>query len=244
MKRVQDAQVDFQEALYGIVEQLPEERISDARRAVEPFVASLVRKCRCVLTHRDVINSVNWNKLGEIGRQASIDGRRETLEITLPDARLTICHPEVVKDHVYMAFDGLVSGLVNATDTLARIVNTCFDLGLDPLRTNLLQIGREVSHSPIGAILSDSARTSWLSAVRKLRGRCQHADLEDVLENSCLAYGRSAEPRVHADYTWSDPPLDTPVSTYVSRAVEHAQILICDCIAAIVEFRMRAVQHG
>ena len=99
MRQILDAQAKFQDALYGIVEHLPKERINDARKAVEPFVASLVRKYRCVLTHRDVINCVNWNKLSDIGRQASIDGRRETLEITLPDARLTISHPINPKHH-------------------------------------------------------------------------------------------------------------------------------------------------
>jgi hypothetical protein len=85
----------------------------------------------------------------------------------------------------------LIAAVVNMTDTLGRLVNLAYSLGIDPRRASLLAVrDRCNATSSLGVILNDTQYTDRLRKVRDLRGRCQHADIEVILTSTSLATPR------------------------------------------------------
>ncbi len=228
------------QALQQVASTLPAGKRTRAEELVEPFVRAAKRKWQNVLLHQAMISGVNWGELDDIGRTSPLSGQTNTLKIELPDANLVVSHRSAVVDHVYVAFDGFVAGMVNITDTLGRLLNVCFDLNIPERKVTLIAIRNKVEASPLGQVLADPRRMNWLKHVRELRGRCQHADLEDVLIHNCAAFGRSAEPCVPVDYMWLNRANDTPLTKYATDAVRCAETLVSDCIAMIVQHGTKA----
>jgi hypothetical protein len=164
------------------------------------------------------------------------------LTIDLPHTTLTFRNPTAAKDQIYIAFDGLVAGVVNVTDTLGRLVNACYQLNIEERQASLFAVRDKARGSPLGLLLNEISRTAWLLKLRVLRGRCQHADLEDVLVSQCIAFGRSSEPCIPAKYDWSESPVDKPITEYAAASIERAETLMCDCIAAIIKHGDAAVR--
>ena len=93
-------------------------------------------------------------------------------------------------DHVYLAFDGLTAALVNMTDTLGRLVNLTYSLRINPRRASLLAVRDQcIATSSLGVVLHDVQYTDWLYKVRDLRGRCQHADVEETTSLFLFGFG-------------------------------------------------------
>lgn len=138
-------------------------------------------------------------------------------------------------DHVYLAFDGLITALVNMTDTLARLLRLTYGLRLEERRTTLLSV-RDIctKDSSLGIMLSDPQNIDWLKKVRDLRGRCQHRDLEEILISRSAPYGRRGEPVVDQSYSWRSPPQETPIVSYALEATEAARLCISAVINAVV----------
>ena len=153
----------------------------------------------------------------------------------LPDASLILRHRTAAVDHVYMAFDGLISGVANVTDTLGRLLNACYAPGIEERQASLLAVGRAAVGAPLGRVIADGLRTEWLGRVRDLRGRCQHADIEEVVVNPCMSFGRSEEPCIPRSYDWSNPAADTPLTKYAREVVVSTEGIVCDIIAIVLE---------
>ncbi|MGB2987550.1 MAG: hypothetical protein WBE26_16925 [Phycisphaerae bacterium] len=177
---------------------------------------------------------MDWGRLDDLGRISPLTGTN-TLTIDLPDASFTIRHPSAAVDQVYVAFDGFVAGVANVTDTLGRLLNSCFNLQIPDRQATLFAIRDKVKGLPLGQVLADPTRTDWLKGVRELRGQCQHADLEDVLRHPSAVFGRCEEPCVPSKFLWSNPPRDTPVTEYAAAVADKVETLLCDCIAVIVQ---------
>ena len=90
--------------------------------------------------HVALLEGIDWQQTDNIGRRSGTGRDPVRLRIALADASLTIEHPGALIDHVYLAFDGLTAALVNMTDTLGRLVNRAYGLGVDPRRASLLAI--------------------------------------------------------------------------------------------------------
>lgn len=223
------------QALQQVASTLPPTECTLAENALVPFIRASRRKCLAVLQHRAVISGVDWSKLDDLGRTSPLTGRTNRLTIELPEACLSVFHPGAAIDHVYIAFDGFVAGIVNVTDTLGRLLNLCFDLQIRQEQATLFAIRDKVKASPLGQVLADPTRTDWLKGVRELRGQCQHADLEDVLRHPSAVFGRCEEPCVPSKFLWSNPPRDTPVTEYAAAVADKVETLLCDCIAVIVQ---------
>lgn len=103
-----------------------------------------------------LLTGINWEQIDDIGRRPSGGTDPARLRIPLSEASLIIEHPGAVIDHVYLAFDGLTAALVNMTDTLGRLVNLAYNLGIDPKRASLLAVrDRCTPTSSLGLILND-----------------------------------------------------------------------------------------
>ena len=241
MIRVLEQLDNLESSLFAVVENIPEEARYPIQDYVDPYICAIRRKCKNVLFHQAIIKGVNWKMVHKIGQQESEDGKCEKLTIRHGDVSVTFQHNTTVKDHTYIACDGFVTGIVNITDTLGRLLNLCIELKIDERGATLFAIKKEVKDSPLGQLLADPPRTAWLRRVRDLRGRCQHADLESVLNNPSRAYGGSEEPCIPVDYVWSNPANATPVTKYVAAVTDKAETLLCDCIAVIVQHGTKAI---
>lgn len=239
MRRVLDELERLERTLLAVARRRP----PDERRAksfVEPYTRATKHKCTIVMTRQATLSGFRWERLDDIGRQVSIDDRRETMTVALPQITLTFRSPGAAKDQIYIAFDGFGAGLVNATDTLGRLMNVCFDLGLGERQASILAVLEKCQGSPLGRVRDTRDGIGWLRRLRDLRGRCQHADLEDVLVNRSAVFGRSAEPCIAAEFDWSEPPGERPITKYAEVAVERAAMLFCDCASIIIEHRQSA----
>ena len=202
---------------------------------VEALIRGIARKERFAQMHVALLEGINWQQIDDIGRRSGTGPNPVRLRIALSDASLTIEHTGALIDHVYLAFDGLTAALVNMTDTLGRLVNRAYDLGIDPRRASLLAIGDQcLPTSSLGLVLNDVQYTDWLRKVRELRGRCQHADIEDVLRSRTQALSRRSEPYVDQAYSWRSPARPTALLTYAREAARAADACLDASIAAIL----------
>jgi hypothetical protein len=199
------------------------------------LIRGMKRKARFAEMHMALLIGINWTEIDEIGRRPAGGIVPAHLRIPLSEASLSIEHPGAVIDHVYVAFDGLIAALVNMTDTLGRLVNLGYGLQLDPRRSSLFAVRDACNpNSALGLVLLDPQHTDWLSKVRDLRGRCQHADVEDILTSTGAPLGRRGQPNVGSAYSWRSPAQDTPLVSYAQEAIQAAERCLDAAISAIV----------
>ena len=202
---------------------------------VNALIRAIERKVAFARMHMALLEGVQWERVDGIGRRAAGAVEPDCLLVRLSEASLMIEHPGAVIDYVYLAFDGLTAALVNMTDTLARLVNLAYSMGIDPKRASLLAIRAQcTSTSSLGAILNDPQCTDWLKKVRDMRGRCQHADVEDVLTSSAEPYARRSQPYVDRAYCWWTPVQATLIVSYAQQATQAAESCMVAATTAIL----------
>lgn len=235
MRRVLEELERLRASLLVVAQARTSDADPTAKALVEPYIRAIGRKCAIVIIHQAMLNDVDWDGVDDIGRQVSLDGRCKEMTINLSQTMMTIRSTVAAKDQIYIAFDGLVTGVVNVTDTLARLVNACYRLNIEERRATLFSVRDKIRTSPLGILLNEASLTAWLPKLRDLRGRCQHADLEDVLVNQGNVFGRSSEPYVPGMYDWSEASVGKSITEYAAASIEGAESLMCDCVAAIVK---------
>jgi hypothetical protein len=207
----------------------------DLSREVVAFIQGIERKMRFVELHMAVLDGIEWDRVESIGRQASGTNQRNHLTIRLADAALMIEHTEAVIDHVYAAFDGLMAAVVNMTDTMGRLINSRYAIGIHPRRASLLSLKNYCSAaSPLFAVVNDPVHNDWLGKIRDLRGRCQHADVEHVLVTAEGPYSRRGQPLIPDSYCWRSPPIAMPIVDYSQQAAQAAEDTLLAVISAVI----------
>ena len=83
-------------------------------------------------------------------------------------------------------------------------------------------------------VLHDPQNTDWLLKVRELRGRCQHADVEEVLTTRAGALSRRGEPYVDQAYSWRTPAQSTSIMIYEQEAVQAAATYLDAAIGGVL----------
>jgi hypothetical protein len=202
---------------------------------VDALIRGIGRKAGFAEMHLALLSGVQWERVDEIGRRPAGMTDPARLNIPLSEASLIIEHPGAVVDHVYLAFDGLIAALVNMTDTLGRLLNLAYGLGINDRRASLLAVrDRCRATSSLGVVLYDQQYTAWLLKVRDLRGRCQHADVEDILVNNASPLGRRQQPVVDQAYCWKNPAQPTPLAVYAQDALDATVACIDTSIRAVL----------
>jgi hypothetical protein len=200
------------------------------------FIRGIERKIRFVEHHAAVLSGVQWDQIERIGRRLQGVNHRNHLTINLADASLTIEHADAVIDHVYVAFEGLTAALVNMTDTMGRLINLRYALGIDPRKASLLSLKNHCSaSSPLAVVVNDPKHNDWLKKVRELRGRCQHADVESVVVAAAGPYARRGQPVIPSLYCWQTPPTALPILNYAQEAVQAAEATLLAVIASVLQ---------
>jgi hypothetical protein len=203
---------------------------------VGALIRAIGRKAKFAEMHLAVLSGIDWDKCDDLGRRPIGATEPLRLEVTLSaEAYLILEHPTAVVDHAYLAFDGLTAALVNMTDTLGRVVNLAYDLGLPPRQASLIAIrGQCNPASSLGVVLHSSQYTDWLLKVRELRGRCQHADVDEILTTRAGALSRRGEPYVEQAYSWQAQPQSTSIVTYAQEAVRAADSCLDAAIGGVL----------
>jgi hypothetical protein len=202
---------------------------------VYALIRGIKRKARFAEMHMEMLAGIRWDEVDDIGRRPPGATGPAHLRIPLSEASLSIEHPSAVIDHVYLAFDGLVAALVNMTDTLGRLVNLGYSLGINPRQASLFAIRQRCTPtSPLGTALSDPQNIDWLERVRDLRGRCQHADVEAILTSTSAPLARREQPHIEQLYSWRNPAQSTPLVAYAHDAVQAADGCLDAAITAIL----------
>lgn len=210
---------------------VPAAAISD----VGALIRAIGRKARFADMHMALLSGIDWERYDDLGRRVAGNADPVRLRVPLSEASLIIEHPGAAIDHVYLAFDGLIASLVNMTDTLGRLVNLAYSLGIDPKQASLLAVrDRCTAASSLGTVLHDVHHTDWLRKVRDLRGRCQHADIEEILTLRPGAFSRRGEPYVDQNYSWRTPAQSTSIVTYAQDAIQAADMCLDAAIRGIL----------
>lgn len=229
-------------ALLQVTARLPLADRANAEALIDPYVQSMHHRCGFAEVHGCVVLGIPWPEVNECGRRPSPSSQPNTVSIALREAQLILEHPSAVCDHAYMAFDGLVGAVANITDTLGRTLNACYGLGIPARQANLFKVRAGcTAGSALHRLLDDSARTEWLTKTRELRGRCQHADVVQVLQRRDSALGASVEPLVPAEYDWRAPPQDRELSDYSRELLSVGERFIVDCVEVIINDPLNAV---
>lgn len=203
---------------------------------VDRYIRGMRRKCLFATVHLQLLQTVDWSQIDGLGRETGGIRPPDALIVSLRDSKLEIRHPGAVIEHVYLATDGLVAAVVNLTDTFGRLVNEVYQLGIAERQASLVALRNKcLPTSSLGQVLHDPLHDGWLRYVKDLRGRCQHADLEEVLTTPRSCLGTRAEPHVPSKYCWQHPSVDMPLAAYarvVSQAAELTLIASCRAITS------------
>ena len=168
--------------------------------SIEALIAGAHRKCRLVESHLRFLGALDWRLVGTAGAYDPRRDSREPLRVACGDVEYRFFHPDAVVLQVYAAFDGVVTGCVNATDTLGRALNLSYRLGIKDVQASLGRLTQvSDAQSPLGRVLRAASTPDWLAALRTLRGRCQHAELDHVLIRPSGPLGQLTQPEVPAD---------------------------------------------
>lgn len=202
--------------------------IRQARR----YCTSIDWKLRFLEHHFRLVGSIDWSRLAEVDRQIpTSDGQRtEVHEIRCGDTGEIGVQLHRQHEGVFMslvAVDGVVASCVNAADTLGRLLNLVFRLGVDQRRANLPLVSEEIQEaSPLGRVLKQQPGHAWMVPIRSLRGECQHGDISAVLQVPDHDLGGvPSEPHVVADYCLNGTAA-TPLLAYAVQARELTLELI------------------
>jgi len=199
------------------------------------FIRGIDRKIRFVELHLAVLAGVHWDRVEGIGRRVPGGAQPNHLIIPLAEASLTIEHADAVIDHVYVSFDGLAAAVVNITDTMGRLINLRYAVGVDPRKASLLSLKNHCSPtSPLAGVVNDARHNDWLKKVRDLRGRCQHADVEHVVVAVESSYARRGQPVIPSGYDWQTPPRALAILDYAQAAAQAAEDTVLAVIAAVL----------
>ena len=201
----------------------------------DALIRAIARKAKFADMHVALLSGIDWERYNDLGRCPSGNAEPFTLKVPLSEAFITIGHPGAAIDHIYLTFDGLIAALVNMTDTFGRLVNGTYLLGIDPRKASLFAVRDQCSaSSPLGTVLRDVSHTEWLRKVRELRGRCQHADIEEILTLRAGALSHRGEPHVDPAYSWRTPAQQMSIVAYAQGAVQAADVCLDAAIGGIL----------
>lgn len=197
---------------------------------IHKYIQSIEWKLRFLDHYCRLLSGVNWADLGRLGGP----DMPPSLSINCDDSDdliIKVASQETGRLLILSAFDGAVAASVNASDTLGRLLNLCYDLGLPDMKANLPIVSKRIQEgSPVGIVLNEEPGIRWMEPLRKLRGECQHRDISAVVMQ---AYGGlRQEPVVVRDWC-PGSDAEIPVSKYTSSARLKTMELLSNAARAV-----------
>lgn len=212
----------------------------DVREVVD-LIAATRRKCVTVDGHLAFLRAIDWPSVGEAGTLNHQTQKPREVVVQRGGMEIRMSHPTVVYQEVYVAFDGVICGCVNVTDTISRAINLLCDLKIPEPQASLGRLARDGDPAtPLGSVISVPDALAWLEGLRRLRGRCQHADLENVVIRERGPLADSREPLVPDGY--APPAVVAPitVSDYATRASEWTNTIVFTIVGTLLQNKRHA----
>jgi len=224
---------------------------SEGRRSADVdgldiYADSMVRKLELMEHHVATLTRVDWDIVGALVGELNIEpasGKRTALSLLHP----TECGYAVLVDSrrvaelvVHAAFDGVVAASVNACDTLGRLINLTYSLGVREENANLPMVATKLDlKSPLGRVLRSEPGIEWMGPLRRLRGECQHGMLTEVLYQGI---GSTVEYTVASAWHF-DGVTNARVSVYALATQEKTTALLERAAAAILADPVKALSR-
>jgi len=118
---------------------------------------------------------------------------------------------------------------------LGRAINLAYGLNIPPRQASLIAIRGQCNPvSVLGVVLNDPQYTDWLPKIRDLRGRCQHADVEEVLTTRAGALSRRGEPYAISNLEQEMSAALADSHAEAQEAVQAADVCLDAAIGAIL----------
>lgn len=215
--------------------------LDDARN----LIYSIQRKCRFAAHHLDVLSNIDWQRVSLIGTVNRATNRSETMTITVNKfISIETKDREATLNLAMIAFDGVVASCVNIADTVGRLVNVAYDLGIDRRYATMPTVLDKIDpQCKLATAIKSYADYDELLDMRRLRGECQHADIVNVLRTPETPWdGPDVEPCVPPGFAQSRSQQDRQVSRYSAFAVSNAerflvtvsQVITSDPISSVI----------
>ncbi len=157
---------------------------------VGPYIDSVEWKLKLLVHHCRFLGNVEFSELHSIG---NLDEEDEGLKITCGHSEgviIEIRNLDAGKLVVFNALDGMVAASVNIVDTLGRMLNEVYELGIQEREANLPVVYDKLpTGAPLKLVLGDPAGVEWMKPLRRMRGECQHSVIASVVELPNVAYG-------------------------------------------------------
>lgn len=212
---------------------------------VRNLIYSIQRKCRFATHHLDVLSNIEWLRMSQIGAVNRATNQTETMTITVNEfISIETKDREATLNLAMIAFDGVVASCVNIADTVGRLVNMAYHLGIEPRYATMPNVLSEIDpQCNLATALNGYADYDQLLEMRSLRGECQHADIVNVLRTPERPLdGPDVEPCVLPRFAHSGSQQDRTVSRYSAFAVSNAerflvtvsQVITTDPISSVI----------
>jgi hypothetical protein len=199
--------------------------------ALRGYADSMLRKMRLLEHHASMFASIDWDTLSRLANGVNTDptsGRRYPLPLVeAPRQGFSVYTDsfDAADLTIHAAFDGVVAACINSCDTLGRLVNLAYQLGMPVRRASLPAVATHLSPTcPLGVILKTSPGIGWMEPLRELRGECQHGILTEV-----MSHGVGAATEYVVAGRWHFPGLTSPkASAYVQESTGRTlELLAC-----------------
>jgi hypothetical protein len=200
------------------------------------FAESIRWKLRFLQHHCGFIGNVVWGDVSRLRTPGFVDpvrvacGERDDGDCVVLELRTQ----DSGRMALLSSFDGIVGACVNSVDTLARMLNLAYRIGLNERNANLPMVARRVEcNCPVGLVLRRNPGIDWMSPVRELRGECQHGEISAVIREPDRAFGVPADDLLVADRFAIDNGKGMTVGTY-SQVLRDRTLLLLRAVAQAV----------
>jgi hypothetical protein len=200
------------------------------------FAESIRWKLRFLQHHCGFISNVRWTDVCRLGTPGFADPVRVVCGEDTDDGCVVLEFRTLDSGRmaVLSCFDGIVGACVNSVDTLARILNLAYGLGLEERRANLPMVAQKVDEGcAVGSVLTSDPGVDWMAPVRLLRGECQHANIAVVIREPDSGFGVPARDLFVADEFAIDDRTGMTVATYSQVLRDRALFLLTAIARAI-----------
>ena len=233
MKTAIESIASMGESLTRWVTLRAKDQTSDDQRPrvkVGPWVESIRWKMKFLDHYSTLLCNVRWESIGNLSLTAC--KHEDMVDLHVNDGLLLRLGSSRSAEMVVLAsFDAAVAACVNSCDTLGRLINLVYGLGIHGFLESLPNVAKKVDpNCPLGVVMHAESGLDSIKFLRGLRGECQHAYLSEVLFQG---YGSSAlEPVVAGQYC-PDTAKELRVSEYLVMAKDRTLKVLTACARAI-----------
>lgn len=205
------------------------------------YARSICWRVQFISQHRDMIGALNWNTFWAAGSIDHQSGEVLSTDICLKGGSnanrlvMRVSCKIMSVSFLYKWFEDLVSGAVNAQDTLGRLLNSLHGPRVPEEQASLGRLRREMREDCLFAKLLDvESEFIQLSLLRPIRGTLQHSAFEHVIRRPESNAGEQGViPMIHSEIDIGKWATDRRVPVFCDRIVQATTGFLRDCATVL-----------